>query len=414
MHRASVLSLALIFAPAPVLAQGAPLGPEFRANTYTIGRQADASVAADALGNFVVAWDSNGQDGSSFGVFAQRFDAAGAPLGPEFRVNTYTTGSQVAPKAASDAAGNFVIVWRSNGQDGFNYGVFGQRYSGSGVPLGPEFRVNTSTGGQEVLGSVASDPSGNFVVIWNLQGFAIFGQRYAAGGAPLGPEFRVNAFTTGCPHSPDVASDAAGNFVVAWQDKIRAGGSCPFPTVGVLARRFAATGAPLGVDFQVNTSTGGYQSQVAAAADAAGDLVIAWFSTHSGPARIYAQRYDPAGGPAGAEFQVNSSTGQAFDPAVRMDDPGNFVVAWTAAPQDGSGYGVFGQRFVGNGAPSGTEFRVNTYTTGNQAAPTVTADGVGRFVVAWTSAGEDGSMEGVFAQRFGLIFPVELMDYGVE
>ena len=30
---------------------------------------------------------------------------------------------------AADAAGNFVVVWQSDGQDGSGYGVFGQRYA---------------------------------------------------------------------------------------------------------------------------------------------------------------------------------------------------------------------------------------------------------------------------------------------
>ena len=52
-----------------------------------------------------------------------------APAGPEFRVNTFTTGPQTRPDAAADTSGNFVTVWQSNGQDGSNFGIFGQRYS---------------------------------------------------------------------------------------------------------------------------------------------------------------------------------------------------------------------------------------------------------------------------------------------
>jgi hypothetical protein len=53
----------------------------------------------------------------------------GDPLGPEFRVNTFTTSNQIAPTVGADAAGNFVVVWSSLLQDGSNYGVFGQRYA---------------------------------------------------------------------------------------------------------------------------------------------------------------------------------------------------------------------------------------------------------------------------------------------
>ena len=74
-------------------------------------------------------WTGDLQDGSSSGIFGQRYASIGAPLGPEFRINTYTSGEQSLPAVGSDAAGNFVVVWRSYGQDGSHHGVFGQRYS---------------------------------------------------------------------------------------------------------------------------------------------------------------------------------------------------------------------------------------------------------------------------------------------
>ncbi|HUQ72267.1 MAG TPA: hypothetical protein VM165_22265, partial [Planctomycetaceae bacterium] len=49
-----------------------PVDPEFRVNTYTTGVQSGAAVAVDGDGDFVVVWTSNGQDGSSVGVYAQR------------------------------------------------------------------------------------------------------------------------------------------------------------------------------------------------------------------------------------------------------------------------------------------------------------------------------------------------------
>src|SRR4030095_9072357 len=90
-----------------------------------------------------------GLDGSLAGVFAQRFDANGVKLGADFRVNTYTTGIQRWPRVAVRHDGQFVVVWQSNGQDGNGYGVFGQRFRANGAPLGPEFQVNTFTTGAQ-------------------------------------------------------------------------------------------------------------------------------------------------------------------------------------------------------------------------------------------------------------------------
>src|SRR6185436_2227731 len=141
----------------------------FRVNTYTTSFQDNPSVAADSFGNFVVVWRSNDQDGDSRGVFGQRYASSGTPLGPEFQVNTFTTAPQEDPSVAADPSGNFVVVWTSPQDGGPVFGVFGQRYASTGEPLGPEFLVNTVTAGNQDRPSVAADASGNFVAVWTGQ-----------------------------------------------------------------------------------------------------------------------------------------------------------------------------------------------------------------------------------------------------
>src|SRR4051812_48545164 len=132
----------------------APAGGEFLVNQVISQQQRDPAVAVDARGDLVVVWASNGntgaganQDASGLGVYARRYDAAGTPLGGEFRVNTYTTGDQSQPAVAVDADGDFIVTWTSLGQEGDVGGVYAQRYTAAGVPRGGEFRVNTTTAG---------------------------------------------------------------------------------------------------------------------------------------------------------------------------------------------------------------------------------------------------------------------------
>ena len=134
------------------------------------------SVALDADGDFVVAWESYGfqdfhQDGSSGGIFARRFSAAGSPLATEFQVNTYTTNNQYDPSVALDDDGGFVVTWSSNGQDrGLFGGIFARRFSAAGSPVAAEFQVNAYTIGTQRLPSVALDADGDFVVAWGTSG----------------------------------------------------------------------------------------------------------------------------------------------------------------------------------------------------------------------------------------------------
>jgi hypothetical protein len=161
---------------------GDPLGPQFRVNTYAPGDQTDPGMATDPFGNFVVAWSSESSGNPPApGLFGQRFAPGAVPIGSEFRINTDPTGTQDQPAIAFDGGGNFVISWHApsigTGE------VFGQRYSSTGVPSGPEFRVNTTTGGWQRNPSVASNPGGIFLVTWDsgppgLIPEDVFGQRF--------------------------------------------------------------------------------------------------------------------------------------------------------------------------------------------------------------------------------------------
>jgi len=63
-------------------------------------------------------WRDNSLDGSSYGVYAQRYNTDGTAAGSEFRVNTTTSNGQYEPEVAMLDGGDFVVVWRSDYQDG--------------------------------------------------------------------------------------------------------------------------------------------------------------------------------------------------------------------------------------------------------------------------------------------------------
>src|SRR5262245_7440253 len=106
-----------------------PIGGEFHANTHVTADQVFADVAADADGDFVVVWRSDLQDGDAGGIYAQRYSAAGTPQGGEFRVNTVTAGNQMNPSVAMDDLGNFVVTWEDSAS---GKGIMGQRFNAAG------------------------------------------------------------------------------------------------------------------------------------------------------------------------------------------------------------------------------------------------------------------------------------------
>jgi hypothetical protein len=131
---------------------GVALSPEFLVNTYTTQSQFEPVVADDGAGNVVIAWTSAVPHFSSSDVFAQRYDAGSNPLGGEFRVNTITTYSQTAPTVAADASGNFIVAW-STFANGADDDTAAQRFAAARTIAGKKLLVK-DTGSSETMRKV--------------------------------------------------------------------------------------------------------------------------------------------------------------------------------------------------------------------------------------------------------------------
>jgi hypothetical protein len=391
----------VVILAAPVAAQAQPVGGEFQINTSTLGSQSYPSVGTDAAGNFVVVWEDYGVPG--YAVRGQRYSANGSPLGSEFVV-TGGLNYSYQPSMAVAGSGKFVVVWQRY-QFPAGSEVFGQVFDAAGTPQGTEFQVNTYTTNSQRGASVAVDGTGNFVVVWNSYGqdgsdYGVFARRFQADGTAIGAEFQVNTYTTSAQYGvrSAVAMTTDGRFVVVWNGFGQDGSG-----YGILGQRFKADGTPDGSEFQVNTYTTNDQRGSVVAVDPAGNFVAVWQSlTQDGSDYgVFGRRFSAVGTPLGAEFQVNTYTTTTQNgPVVTMGGSGNFVVVWQSYGQDGSSAGVFGQQFNSDASPRGAEFQVNTYTTSGQRVPAVAMDAGGKFVVAWQSLGQDGSSNGIFGQRY--------------
>jgi hypothetical protein len=222
-------------------AAGTALSTELRANTFTASNQNSPDIAVDADGDFVITWSSYGQDAvNSWGIYGQRFTNTGALAGSEFRVNTTTVNSQRISAVDMDDDGDFVVGWASNLQDGSDYGVYAQRYNAAGVAQGGEIAVNTFTTGRQGRTQIAVDADGDFIVAWlsNLQdgsSYGMYAQRFNANGTRNGVEMRANSFTANQQAFGAVAMDPDGDAVVTWSSNLQDGSS-----YGIYAQRFSA------------------------------------------------------------------------------------------------------------------------------------------------------------------------------
>ncbi|MBL4919448.1 calcium-binding protein, partial [Szabonella alba] len=319
----------------------------------------------------------------------------------EFSVNPPTSLSRFDSSVEALAGGGFVVVW---GSYTTGYISLGRIFDAAGNPAGEQFPVTFSASTTHVNPAVAALPDGGFVVVrasianFDGTGYNVRGARFDATGTLVGEEFAVNLPVTGWQVNPSVTALSGGGFVVSWD-----GENIDPSSYGVAARVFDAAGDPVGDEFAVNTYTDNIQFYSRTTALADGGFVITWASSgqDGNSYGAYGQRFDADGARVGLEFRINTQTfGAQYDVTVAALEDGGFVATWTSSGQDGSGLGIFGQRYDAAGLPVGSEFQVNVFTAGDQSFSSVLALQDGGFLVTWQSAGQDGDRFGIFARRF--------------
>ena len=281
------------------------------------------------------------------------------------------------------------------------------------TPLAAEFQVNdVGNDMPERFPAVARDIFGNAVVVWDEGGYggSVFGRRYDAEGQ-AGDQFRLddeNDDDTTEAREPDVAMDDAGNSFVVWSesrpgDTFDPRGETSVDTI--VGRKFGMDGSPVGDPVEL-VFDDPYDLDVEAgiepkiAMDGDGDFVVVYTR-----GSIYARRFDKGGVQKGGEIVVSegvpgsSSYGQAD---VAMAANGDFVVVYRAVwLEDGISYGsdIFLQSYSADGTPGGYD-PVNSRDVAFHSDPAIAMAADGKFVVSWTSFGQDGDDNGIFAQAF--------------
>ena len=326
-------------------ADGNKVGGEVLANSGEGGYQTAPEVAALSTGGFIVSWtnmDSGFGDEFVWEIRGQIFDAAGSKVGGEITMSTpFAGGERFGVEVTSLAGGGFVATW-AEALELFERGTLeikGQLFSATGAKIGGEFQVNTVTAGAQEAAVVAPLASGGFVVSWQTDSHAgdtsvsgIKAQIFDSAAAKVGGELFVNSVTSGSQSHPSIATLPSGRFVVSWAD---GGGSA------VKGQLFEANGAKVGGEFLISTTSTGGQVEPSVTAIPSGGFAVTWTSSNassvdnSGTA-VHAQLFDADGNRVGRELLVNGATagnqGQGVVAALSADA---LLFSWTDASGQG-------------------------------------------------------------------------------
>jgi hypothetical protein len=201
-----------------VLANGAPNGAAFLANS-TIGRsESYAGVTELDDGGFFVMWRADTE------LDGRRFDAAGVAQGDDFQINTDLAGAENYPDAVRGSDGRVLVVWQDGEEAGDGSEVRGRLYSPDLNPLGDDFRINTLIENSQSVPRAGQYGKFGFLVAWQSSnssvsdpdGFSIEGRVVNGVNAFNGAQFTLNKFTDSGQTSPGVGG-MGDTVAVAWR-----------------------------------------------------------------------------------------------------------------------------------------------------------------------------------------------------
>ena len=385
----------------------APIIPETLVNVFTSGAQYLPSISILSDGSYVVVWRSAGQDGSGLGIVGQRFTAQGERIGAEFIVNETREGDQDQAEVVGLASGGFVVVWRSF-VDGLRQ-ISGQVFDAAGAPVGGEFKINDTGTWDEVDPDVLALPGGGFAVAWtHTYAEDIHLRRFDDAGAAQGASVVVNThdgnqsqdkrYVSMAVIEPDAGPNslAGGGFVVVWAAYNQSGGNW-----NIYAQRHDPAGVAIGAETLINAGDAGqYTPRVVGLSD--GRWAVVWTDTTGDDGSgygVYARVFEGDGTAVTGDVQVNVQTSShQQQPDIIATQDGGFFITWIAETSggsgDGSSYGIFGRRFDASGTATTGEIAINQNVSGQQDVPRVAELADGTLALVWSSVTSGSSGDG--------------------
>ena len=451
---------------------GVPQGSPVQVSAPT-SAQAAADVAGLPEGGYVVAWTAYVGGANTWDIYVRRFDANGNGLGAARLVNTFTASDQQSPSVVVLPDGGYVVAWNSNGQDGSLWGVYGQRFDALGQPAGSEFRFTVQTTGDQVADAPGSSPmtltgDGDLVLAWggnNSPGFRLLSTPPGAGtgnedtaialpavsaaladtdgsetlgvtisGIPVGAILSDNAghsFTATAGHTaaaitgwtlaslkvtPPLNFNGDFTLTVTATATEQANGDSEATVKTIALHVNPVNDAPTGANGTVALNEDSTRSFTAADfgfgdVDSGDSLKAVRIDTLPGAGTL---TLNGAAFTAGTVIAAADLSQLAFTPAP--DASGNGHASFTFSVQDqGNAFDASPNTITINVTPvadapvltaddanvtASGAFLINQTVAGVQDGGSITSLGDGRFVAVWQSAGQDGSGLGVYGRIY--------------
>jgi hypothetical protein len=364
------------------------VGGEIRVNSFTNGDQTSANIAYNpSNGGFQIVWQSDGQDGDGWGVFAQSFNSKGESVDGEIQVNTITIGNQTTPDVAFNEDGNGMWIWESNAQ--LRPGI-DREDDPTALDAVTSIRTHTKSFGFDGPDyyNVEKERHGGHIpddekFSLDPQLISLGGDQFGSGSrdndiARGGSQYLVDEFSSYTPAVVPRNGDWSRNFA---KDEVSPRKHTTFGDIGKLDERNILVVSTMTSDF--DGAMGIIQFQVFERPDG---------ERERGQAFKTSDRF---------ELEESGLTGPAFNPRVAMLKGGGFAITWmeqdqTSADASKWQFDSYVQIFNQDLTARSPIVAVHDASNNDQTKPEITATKDGGFVIVYT----DSKAENVIAQRF--------------
>jgi hypothetical protein len=350
---------------------GTGWAPAVRLEANTTESAVSPRVAMDTAGNALVVWLQ--RINSTYSIWANHF-TAGSGWDGAVQLDSGGLGSMADLRVAMDAAGHGVAAWINLGA--VTSPVHAAQYqTGSGWSVASEVMADAgwidlalNTSGSGMLVVSAADVAGTTA-------FSMWGIPFSTATGWGAAAHLENDSAGGWDIVPSVAMDPSGGAVAVWQRYNSATGI--FTT---RSNRFTPSGG-WGTAELIGNTTVGSSADSRIAVDANGNGIAVWSQTvASGKIQIWSNRLTQGSGWGTAGLLENFRAGDNYPaqyPQVAFDPAGNAFALWLDSGGDiqgvgytlGTGWGI--QRAMGPG------------TTQAPGAPQIAFDGNGNAFAIW-------------------------------
>ncbi len=309
------------------------------------GEQTQVLIAPTADGGAYVSWFDNSNGG--YDVYLQRLDAGGHEQWPHngVLIADRSFSSTQAYDLAVDTAGHAVLAFRDDRRAGIQITVTRVDDAGSQV-WGPAGVQMTNTNDFVASPRIAATTDGYVVAAWTQQSNTVLQKLDSAGVAQWRPGVTLSDSGGSSFSASDLNTSDGGSVIISL---VRG-----FMSPTYYAQKISPAGAQMWTSAPIAIFDGGFL-QIANfptfVSDGSGGAVFGWYGT--GPLQCYAQHVLANGDEQFAHDGVAASTNLAqlrVSPSVSYNQrTGETFLFWTELNSGQSQFGIYGQKFNGNG-----------------------------------------------------------------